>query len=260
MRAVANIWRRELLSLFAAAPAYVVLAVFLGLAGFFFYNILVAVVNQTFLVDFRSQQFGGPPPPIDVPSIVLRGYLGIAAQLLLFLMPLLTMSSLAEERRRGTMELLLTSPLGVGQLVLGKFLAVLAVIALMIGITFLFPLLLATYTKVEFVAVAAGYGGLLLLSGGLAALGLFVSSLTDSQVIAAVLGFGLMLLLGVIHLGGEGAQGAWGELLKQLSVFEHFQDLAKGVVDSGDVVFYLSLIALGLFLTYRSVETLRWRG
>lgn len=261
MSNVIAIFQRELKAFFVSPIAYVVLTVFLLLSGFFFTNIFSAVVQNSMMQGMRSQQMGQPPQPIDVPSIVTRSFFGTMSVVLLFMIPMVTMGLFSEERKRGTIELLLTAPLTSLQVVLGKFLSGLAFFACMLGLSLVFMLTLSYFSRPELGPLASGYLGLLLYGASLVALGMFISSLTENQIIAAVLSFGLILTLWIIDSFAGGSSGTiGGQILSYLSVIEHLEDFIKGVIDTSNVIFYASLATLGLILTYRSVESFRWRG
>ena len=260
MSNILAIFDREIRAYFVSPIAYVVLTIFLLLAGLFFTNIFTAVVEQSLQQGMRSQQYGMPPQPIDVPAIVTRSFFGTMSVILLFMIPMITMGLFSEEKKRGTIELLLTAPLSSLQVVLGKFLAGLTFFASMLLLSMLFMSTLFYFSSPDKGPIFSGYLGLLLYGAALVALGMFVSSLTENQIIAAVLGFGLILTLWIID-AFAGSTGTLGQqVLSYLSVIEHLENFIKGVVDTSDVIFYLSLAGLGLLLTYRSVESIRWRG
>lgn len=260
MSNILAIFEREMRAYFVSPIAYVVLTVFILLAGFFFSSIFTAVVEQSMRQGFQAQQYGMPPQPIDVPAIVVRSFFGTLSVVLLFMIPMITMGLFSEEKKRGTIELLLTAPLTNLQVVLGKFLAGLAFFASMLVLSLVFMGTLLYFAKPDMGPIASGYLGLLLYGASLVALGMFVSSLTENQIIAAVLSFGLTLTLWIME-GFAGSSGSIGQqILSYLSVIEHLEDFMKGVVDTSHVIFYVSLAGLGLLLTYRSVESFRWRG
>jgi ABC-2 type transport system permease protein len=246
MKNILAIYRKEIGHYFVSPIAYVVIGFFLLIAGFFFVRILQAMIEQSFLAAMQAQQFGMPPQEFDVPGLVM----------LLFAAPMLTMGSYAEEKKRGTMELLMTSPLSDAHIVLGKFLATLTLFVVMLAPTLLYQLAMFWYSepRPSLSVMATGYLGVLLLGATLIAVGQFVSSLTENQIIAGFLTFGVFLILWVIDAGTRGSG-----LLQYLSVLRHFDDFAKGVIDTKSLVYYSSFTALGVFLTLRSMDSLRWR-
>lgn len=236
MRNALIIARRELYAYFGSPVAYVVTAAFLAVAGYFFSLIL-----------FFSRE------------ATLRYWASNLVIILLFVAPLLTMRLLAEERRTGTIELLLTAPVRDWELVAGKFLGGLGLLLAMLLLTGIYPLILVRFGNPDLGPMVGAYLALLLLGSTLLAAGLFTSSLTQNQVIAAVLGIGLLLVVFLLDAAGNFVGGAAGRVIGQLAVSTHFADMARGVIDSRDVLYFLSATALFLFLTTRVVEVQRWR-
>jgi gliding motility-associated transport system permease protein len=191
----------------------------------------------------------------------VRNFFGIVSTIILFLTPMLTMGVYAEERKRGTMELLMTSPITELQIVGAKFLAALTLFAAMLAPTFLYQLLMSTYSEpgIPWRIVLSGYLGILLLGAVLVAIGSFISSLTESQIIAAVATFAVFLLLWVVDFGVRESTSTLGDALQYVSILRHFEDFSRGVIDTSSVVFYISLTALGFFLTIRTIDSMRWR-
>jgi len=171
------------------------------------------------------------------------------------------MATFADEKRRGTMELLLTSPITNLQVILGKFLASLSFFAVMLLPTLLYVLFVVIYSspKMTWGPILSGYLGLLLLGGSLISLGIFISTLTENQIVAATVTFGAFLILWVIDLSARSGGTTLQEVFSYLSILNHFEDFSKGVIDTSSLIIYASFIFLGLFLTFRSIESLRWR-
>ena len=260
MKSFYAIYRKELGHYFVSPIAYVIVGVFLIIAGYFFVNILRFFVERAQELQFQSMQYG-MPPDIDVPTQTLRSFFGVISTLILFITPILTMGVYAEERRRGTIELLMTSPVTEVEIVLGKFLASLTLFAIMLFPTLLYSVF--TYLRSQptppWSLLFAGYIGVLLLGGGLLALGLFISSLTESTIIAAVVTFGAFLMLWVLDFGVRGGSSALGQVLQYLSVIHHYDDFTRGIVDTTSLIYYFSMMFFFLFLTVRSVDSMRWR-
>ncbi len=256
MQNILAIWQRELKGYFASPIAYVVLTVYLFLSGFFFYSILTAVVQSTMM----QSQFGQGAQPVDVPGIVSRSFFGTMSVVLLFMIPMLTMGLIAEEKKRGTIELLLTTPVGNFQAMMGKYLASLSFLVLMFLTSGITISALFIYGQPEWKPILSGYLGLLLYGAALLAVGLFISTLTENQIVAVVITFGVILVLWLIESFSAGAQGVARDVLSYLSVIGHLDDFIKGVVDTSNVIFYLTFAFVGLFLTYRSLESMRWRS
>ncbi len=256
---MAGVWaviRKELTIYFATPIFYLVGFCFLLLGGYFFYSNLLYYT----LLGFQGAQNPQLAAMLNPQQMIFRPLYGTLAIVFLFLVPLLTMRLLAEEKRSGTAELLFTYPLGDGAIILGKFLAALAIYLILLALTLAYPLVLAPLTHLDWGALAANYLGLILLGGACLSLGLFASSLTENQIVAAVVAFALLLLFWLIgwqqELGGSG----WGGVFSAFSLLEHFENLARGVIDTRDLVFYASFIYFFLFLTYRQLESRRWRA
>jgi gliding motility-associated transport system permease protein len=261
MKNVLAIFEKEIKSYFVSPIAYVVLTVFLIIAGYFFYNILTIFMERSMFAAMQSQQFGGPPPSIDVPALVSRNFFGVLSTVILFMLPMVTMASFADEKRRGTIELLMTSPVTNLQVICGKFLGALVFFLIMLLPTMLYQIFILIYSspRMAFGPIFSGYLGLLLLGGALISLGVFISTLTENQIVAASVTFGAFLILWVIDLSARSGGTTLQEILSYLSILNHFEDFSKGVIDTSSVVIYASFIFLGLFLTFRSIESLRWR-
>lgn len=257
MKNILTIAGREWRSLFNSPVAFVVLGGFLLLGGWFFYNLLARFSMLVSL--YSSTQVGGADAGLNLNEIVIAPLLHNLAIILVILVPMITMRSFAEERRSGTMELLLTSPIGTGQLVLGKFLGIGCFVSLMVATTLSYGLILSLYGNPEIPVMLAGYAGLLLLALTLVAIGLFASSLTENQIIAAVTGLVAMLLLFIIAWPANAAGAVLGPILEYLSVTEHFDTMVRGVLSSSGLIYFASMIAGAMFLTQRSIESLRWR-
>ena len=260
MKGMYAVYRKEMGHYFVSPVAYVIVAVFLILAAYFFTQLLALYIQRAFEAGLEEGQFGGGAA-FDVPSLVMRSFFGVLSTLLLFLTPMLTMGVYAEERRRGTMELLMTSPVTDLEIVLGKFFASLTLLVIMLlptAIGFAYMLRHAEPTA-PWRVLGSEYLGVLLLGAALLALGSFFSSVTESQLIAAMLSFGAILLLWVLEFGSQAGSSVWASSLEYLSVFRHYDDFTRGVIDTSNVIFYLSFIFLGVFLTIRSVDSMRWR-
>ncbi len=260
MRGLYAIYRKEMGHYFVSPVAYVVVSLFLLVSGFFFGLYLTDAIEQSMQAELQGMRFG-MPPPFDAPSQVLRGFLGFLALVFLFILPALTMGAYADERKRGTMELLMTSPIDEAGIVLGKFLASLTLFALMLlpsACYFVF-IFLHSDPAAPLRVLLAGYLGVLLFGGALLALGTFLASLTENQIIAFVLTFGAFLMLWAIDFGSHGSGTAAGQVVQYLSVINHFEDFTRGIIDTSAVIYYVSFIVLFIFLTVRSIDSMRWR-
>jgi ABC-2 type transport system permease protein len=258
MRNVFTIVGKEMRAYFVSPVAYVVLTGFLLLGGWFFFNLL-SRFNLLLTLYTQFQQSGEAANRLNLNDYVLAPLMHNLSIVLVILVPMITMRSFAEEKKSGTYELLLTSPLRTGELVLGKFLASFLFLCIMIGLTSVYPLILLVFGNPEVGVIAAGYLALLLLATVFVAMGLLTSSFTENQIIAAVSGLVVTLLLYIIGWPADAAGDVLGPLLRYMSVTEHFADMVKGLIDTRGFVYFGSLIVLALFLTQRSVESLRWR-
>ena len=257
MRNTLTIAGREVRSYFSSPVAYVLLAAFLALAGYFFFALLSAF-NQSLAI-YSMMRNPQMLERFNLNEMVVRPLLQNMAVLLIFIVPALTMRMFPEEKRAGTYELLLTSPVRVGEIVLGKFLGGLVLVVLMVLLSGFFGLLLVQYGNPEVPMMLAGYAGLLLMAISVLAIGTLVSSFTDNVVIAYTGALFALLLLYTIGWLGETVQGPLGALVKYVSITDHFQELLKGLIDTKDLIYFATVLVVSLFLTQRSVESVRWR-
>jgi ABC-2 type transport system permease protein len=191
---------------------------------------------------------------------MIRPLLLNASVVILFVMPMITMRTYSEEKRSGTIELLLTSPLTDFQIIMGKFLGAMSLYGAMLGVTMIYIGVLFVYGNPEWRPVVVGYLGLLLLGGCFISIGLLISSLTKNQIVAGMITFAAFLLLWVINWMGDMGGPTTQAIVSYLSITDHFDDFSKGIIDTKHLVYYLSFITFGLFLTAKSVDSERWRG
>ena len=255
MNNVLAIAHKELKSYFSTPIAYIVIGFFALLFGYFFYVMLV-IFNQ------QSLQLGGLEGGgnVDINQQLIRPLFLNASVILLFVLPLVTMRTYSEEKRSGTIELLLTSPVTDVEIILGKFLGALTLYAAMLAITVIHVGLLFSYGNPEWKVVVMGYLGLLLMGGCFISVGLLISSLTKNQIVSGMVTFAVFLLLWVINWPASFAGPQMQNILNYLSITDHFDDFTKGILDTKHLVYYFSVMAFGLFLTARSVDTERWKG
>ena len=227
---------REMRSYFASPLAFVVAAMFLLVVGYLFSLILFHTKQANFQPLFSNM-----------------------AVMFLLVIPALTMRLIADERKTGTIELLMTSPIHDRDLVLGKYLASLIYLAFLTGLTFAFPLIVAVTTKLDWPVVFTGYLGVFLLGASFMAVGVLASSLTSNMIIAAMITFAISLIVWLLPSAGQMFGGAAADVLTYLSVINHQENLGRGVLDTSDIIFYLSFITACLFMAIRSVETYHWR-
>ena len=253
-----NTWvvaKRDLGSFFSSPVFYAVTTVFLILYGFIFSNILSFFSLQS----LQSQQFRGMAVGLNLNEMVIEPSFHNMAVILLLIIPLITMRSFAEERRAKTFPLLLSSPVHLREIILGKFLACMTVVGVMILLSAYSTGYLMLVGQPEAGPILTGYLGMLLMSGCYVSMGLFASSLTDNQIIAAVISFGLALFMWIIGWGAQAAGPDLGRVLEYLSLITHLEHFLKGLMDTSDLIYYFSFILFGLFLTYRVLESSRWR-
>jgi ABC-2 type transport system permease protein len=253
-----NAWiicRKELRSYFVSPVAYLLLTMFAVIFGFFFWNAVGYFVYLGMEAQLRDEV-----TPMNINEQIIRPLLANLSVVGLFFIPIITMRLFAEEKRSGTIELLVTSPVRDGEIILGKWLsAVLLYLVMMLfsGISFIY---LFRYGNPDWKPLLIGYLGLLLQAGALLAVGTFISTLTRNQIIAGAATFGVCLLLWVLEWVSGFEQATWAKVLAYLSVITHFESFSKGLVDSKDVIFYVSMTLLALFFTARSMESMRWRS
>ncbi len=255
MRNIRTITKKEIRSFFTSPIAFVVIAVFLVLSGFFFSS-LIRWFNALSLQVAQNPAYYNQ---LNINQQVFAPLFHNMSIVLLLIVPLLTMRLFAEEKKLGTEELLFTSPLSVAEIILGKYLAslvvllgLLALAALPAGFAFLFG-------NPEVLPFLTGFLGLFLMGAAFIALGIFFSSLTENQIISAVLTFGSLLLFWIVNWASASALGFWKGVLDYASLLRHFDNLTQGILDTTDVVYYLSFIFLGLFLTHAVIQSRRWR-
>lgn len=253
------IYRRELQSYFTSPLAYVIAAIFWFISGLFLVTLLFSpegIIAQANAADQFGSNFNQ-----DYAVIFLGGYLELLGALSMFVLPMLSMGLYAEERKQGTLELLATSPVTNWVVALGKLLGVVTFFSFM-----LLPLIIveiivlsASEPAFPFVMLILGNAGLLLLAAGVLSLGMFISSLSASTVLAAIMTFGIVLLLWIVDVVARALPGALGSAVSHLSLLAHYSDFIQGVFDFSGLVLFISYIVLGLFLTAQSIETLRFQ-
>ena len=241
MRNILAVCIKELYTYFVSPIAYFVCIVFSAISGFIF---------SGWLIYASDNNFAG--------AYVMQAVFGFLAVILLFFIPVLTMKLFAEERKSGTIELLLTSPITDGQVVLGKFLASWILLIIMLTLTLLFPFLTQRFGPLDSGVLLSGYLGLILLSSCFLAFGLLMSSMSKNQIVAALTSFGFFLALWVIGSLSARAETI-GRFLSYLSFHEHYNDFARGVINLKDVVYYVSFTCVCLFATFKSIESSKWR-
>lgn len=253
-----NMWivcQKELRSYFVSPIAYILFIIYTAIFGFFFWNMVGAFVYYGMESQMRGEMY-----PMNLNDQVIRQLFGNINVINLLIIPLMTMRLFAEEKRNGTIELLATSPIRDGEIILGKWLASVILYAAMLVFTCLNFLFLFKYGNPDWKPMAVSLLGVLLQAAALLAIGIFISTLTRNQIIAGAVTFGVCLLIFVLGWVGEFQYSTWAQVMTYMSTTTHMQSFLKGVIDTKDAIYYVSAIFLGLFLTARSLESLRWRA
>jgi ABC-2 type transport system permease protein len=238
IRKTLAIARKETQSYFVSPIAYVVALVFVSLTGYFF-------------VDAMSSDI--------FPEASVNSYTGRSIFILALVGPLLTMKLLAEEQKLGTIELLLTSPVRDWEVILGKFLASLTIFGSALALTLVYVVFLFAFGNPDLGPIVTAYVGLFLFGAGALAVGLFTSALTSNQIVAAILSYGVLTLLTIIHLAADQVDGAMATFLNELSMVSQFEDFTRGILNLRSVIYYVSMIVVFLFLAVRALEFRRWK-
>jgi ABC-2 type transport system permease protein len=229
--------QRELKSFFVSTIAWIVMAAFLLISGFLFSAILLSTNEAS-----------------------LRYLISNLSVILLFIAPFLTMRLLAEENRLGTVELLLTNPVRDAEVIIGKFLGVMAFVIVMLLFTLYFPALLFVFGSPDVGPMVAGYIGVALQAAAFVAIGLAISSMTQNQIVAAFLTFAILLVMWLSDSMSNYLGKPLADIMKYISVTSHFQDFSRGVLDSSHIIYFVSIAVAALFVAYLSLQTRRWRG
>jgi ABC-2 type transport system permease protein len=233
---IAIAWR-EIKTYFTSPMAYIIIAVYSGLASYYFVTSISGVL----------------------PEATIRGFLMPSTLIFALLSPLITMRLLAEEQKLGTLELLMTAPLKEYEIIIGKFLASLVTLISTLLPTLYLVFLLILFGSPDIGPIITGYIGLILFGMATLAVGLFASSLSPNQIVGASLAMGILIILSVINLASNYVGGIFITVVDQVSIINHFEDFSRGVIDTHDVVYYLIFTAFLLFLAIRSLESRRWR-
>jgi ABC-2 type transport system permease protein len=256
VRNILLICRKELKSYFASPIAYLLMAAFGLIFGATFYS----STSQFVRYSFQSQMMGQQQQPMNVNDLVIRQLLDFASTISLFLVPMISMRLIAEEKRTGTIELLLTSPIRDIEIILGKWFGAVTLLICVLGMSMLDIAMLFAWGKPDLKPVLIAYLGLILQGACLLAIGTFISTTTRNQIVAGGVTFFVCLLLLLLRYFTAFDSGPLSQVVNYISIVTHFENFSKGVLDSKDVVFYLSMIFFSLFITSRAMESLRWRS
>jgi len=255
MSNILAIAHREIKAYFGSPIAYIVIGFFALMFGFFYYTLLMYFDQNS----MRMAGMGGPQTA-NINEQMIRPVFLNSSVILLFVLPLVTMRTYSEEKRSGTIELLLTAPVTDFQIIMGKFLGAMTLYAAMLALTLIHVGVLFAFGNPEWKPVVTAYVGMLLMGGCFVAVGLLISSMTKNQIVAGMITFAVFLMLWVINWMASFTGPTTQAVLNYLSITGHLDDFTNGVLDTRHLVYYVSFIAFGLFLTARSVDTERWRG
>ena len=252
MRTVLAITRKELESYFASPIAYVVVTLFLILSGIFFYIYLLFYLQSAQMAGQYGQE------GMDVTQTIMRPLFSNLGFFGLIIFPLITMRLLSEEKKLGTYELLMTSPVSIPQLVFGKFLGAVSLVLLILLLTAVYPIVLTIFGNPDMGPILTGYLGLFLLASSFLAVGLFCSSVTENQIVAAVLGFVFLVIFWILNFVTR-SEAWYGKLAQYASIYQRFDDFTQGVINANDVFYYVSFAFFALFVTGIVLQSQRWR-
>jgi ABC-2 type transport system permease protein len=257
MRNIAAIFHKDLKHYFSSFIAYAAIAIFLVICGFFFSSL----INYFGMVSMQITQQDYYDGPLNLTESITPPLFMNICVIMLFMLPILTMRSFAEEKKDGTIELLYTYPITDFEIVIGKFLALVAVFCAIIVPLFVYPLLIRFVGgEYEIRVFLLGMSGLVLLGMSFLSLGLFVSSLTKSQIISVSVTFGALLLFWIIGWSSAFVSKDLGMFLNELSLVKHYSNFAQGLIDTQDIIFYILFIFFFLFFTLRVLESRNWKG
>ncbi|MCB0271684.1 MAG: ABC transporter permease [Bdellovibrionales bacterium] len=261
MKMVYVLMQKELKQFFISPIAYVVMMIYLALSGFFFFTNMEAFSQQYKYLKNMMQYLNNPDilARLNLNEMVIARALFNMVFIFLFLLPLIMMKSFAEEQKQKTDELLKTSPITLNQIIAGKYLGSLLFVTILILPTIAYQALLFYYSSPELGPVITGYLGILLFASIGIAIGLFASSITENQIIAAVITFVILLFLFIINLISHAQGSILLDIITYISVAEHLSNMLRGVIDTRDLIYFLSFIIFFLFLTKKTMETKGWR-
>ena len=252
-----NIWtiaRRDFRAYFTSPIAYIVIAGFMVIMGWmFFFNL-----SHFNLQNLQYQQFN-MGKAASITDGIIRPLYGNMNVIFLFLVPFITMRLFAEERKQHTIELLMTSPVTLTQIILGKFFSAFLLVAVMLAFTIAYPIVLFLTGNPDLGPIVTSYVGTLLLASCYLSLGVLFSALTENQIVAGALTFAAGLFFWLVSWATQAAGPVWSDILMYLSLINHYNNFSQGMINSTDVLFYVSFVGIGLFLTHRVLDSFRWR-
>jgi len=263
MGSIIAIAAKELRVSLTTWTSYILFGAFILISAFFFQQLVAEFQMQA--MQFQQYQYREYLSRLNATDFIVAPLMSNLTVFFVFLLPISTMRLFAEEKRSKTLELLMTVPVRPIEIVLGKYLAAVVLMLMMLGFTLIFPAILSFYgqsaevSPVDWQTVTTAYLGLALMGAACVAIGLFASSVTESQIVAVIISFAALLMLYVIGMAARGEQGYWESILLYLSMTHHLESFVRGTIRSVDLAYYASLIFLSLFFTWRVVEAERWR-
>ena len=259
MKNFVPIYKKEIKAFFSSPIAYTVIVMFQIMSGYFFYSVVRYYDSMSTYANRRHQTWEA----LSLMDGIFRPMYDNISVLLLFLVPIITMRLFAEEKKSGTIEMLFTYPLKDQEIITGKFLASLTVLVTMYIPTLLYPIIISMFGKIEWPVIVSTYLGLILMGMSFLSLGIFISSLTENQVIAAAGTFGMLITFWIIGWSTDFTNpglASLGQVMAYLSLVKHFDNFVKGVIDTQDIIFYLIFNGYFLYLTYGILGSKKWRG
>jgi ABC-2 type transport system permease protein len=252
-----NVWtvaRRDFRAYFTSPIAYIVIAGFLVIMGWMFFQNLLHFNLQN--MQYQNFNMG---KGVSITDGIVRPLYGNMNVIFLFLVPFITMRLFAEERKLHTIELLITSPVTLTEIILGKFLSALLLVLVMMGLTAVYPVILVLTGNPDIGPIVTSYVGTILLAGCYLALGILFSAMTENQIVAGALTFATGLFFWLVSWASQNAGPVWGDLFMFLSLISHYNNFSQGILNTSDIFYYLSFIGVGLYLTHRVLDSYRWR-
>ncbi|MEE2962138.1 MAG: ABC transporter permease subunit [Myxococcota bacterium] len=261
---ILTIANKELRIYLTTWTSYIIFGAFVLISAFFFQQLVLDYQLRS--QEYTQYQYKDMLAQMNLTDWVVAPLLSNVVVFFLFMMPILTMRLFSEERKTKTLQLLMTTPVRPVEIVLGKYVAALCIMLIMLGLSFFFPVLLHIFgatsdgtTPLDWNTITIGYLGMALFGAASVAVGLLTSSLTESQIVAVISSFAILLMLYVIGAAARGQEGVWEQFFQYLSITTHLEGFLRGMIRLPDLVYYLSLSFFGIFLTYQVIEAERWK-
>ncbi|MBS1959705.1 MAG: ABC transporter permease subunit [Bdellovibrionales bacterium] len=239
---------------FTSPIAYIIIAGFLIIMGWmFFFNL------SHFNMQALQYKQMGMGKSMSITEGIIRPLYGNMNVIFLFLVPFITMRLFAEERKQQTIQLLMTSPISIAEMVVGKFFSAFFLVFTMLMLTVVYPIILWIFGNPDYGPILTSYMGTLMLSSCYVAAGVFFSSMTENQIVAGALTFAAGLFFWLINWASQSAGPVFSDILDYMSLIQHYNNFSQGIIDTTDIVFYLSFVFVSLFLSHRVLDSYRWR-